>query len=153
MAHFAEIDENNIVVNILRVPDSQQHRGQEYLAEDCNLGGVWKQTSYNTKAGVHYDENGVPDGGIPIRFNYAIIGGHYDPEGDAFYPPQPPGHPSFVLNKEQYTWGPPISYPDLPEGCTQETHAYVWNEEQVNWELIEIPNDINNAPFDPRMVI
>jgi hypothetical protein len=100
MATFAEIDENNIVVNILKVPDSQEHRGQEYLAEDLNLGGIWKQTSFNTRAGIHYDENGEPDNGIPIRMNHAMIGGHYDPEGDAFYPPQPVGHPSFILNKE-----------------------------------------------------
>ena len=47
MAHFAEIDENGIVKQVLVVPDQQEHRGQEYLADDIGLGGRWIQTSYN----------------------------------------------------------------------------------------------------------
>lgn len=49
MAHFAEIDENNKVIRVLVVDNSQEHRGQEFLAEDCGLGGRWIQTSYNAK--------------------------------------------------------------------------------------------------------
>ena len=41
MAHFAQIDSNNVVVNVLSVPDEQQHRGQEYLANNVGLGGTW----------------------------------------------------------------------------------------------------------------
>ena len=153
MAHFAEVDENNIVINVLKVPDNQEHRGQEYLAVDCNLGGKWIQTSYNTKAGVHYDDNGIPDGKPSIRKNYAIIGGHYDPIGDAFYPPKPAMFASYILNTENYTWEPPVLMPDLPEGCTFETHGYVWDESLVNWVLMEIPSDINDSPIDPRLII
>ncbi len=47
MAHFAEIDENNKVLRVLVVDNSQEHRGQEFLADDCGLGGTWIQTSYN----------------------------------------------------------------------------------------------------------
>lgn len=153
MAHFAEVIEDNIVVNILKVPDEQEHRGSEFLSVDCNLGGNWIQTSYNTRAGVHYGNDGQPDGKPEIRKNYAIIGGHYDPEGDAFYPPQPPLNPSYILNKENYTWEPPVQYPELPEGCTIETHAYIWNEELVNWVLFEFPSDINDNPIEPRLII
>ena len=47
MAHFAEIDSNNVVLRVLVVDNSQEHRGQEFLADDCGLGGTWVQTSYN----------------------------------------------------------------------------------------------------------
>ncbi len=73
MAHFAQIDENNIVLQVLVIPDFQEHRGQEYLANDLNLGGIWKQTSYNNR----------------IRKNYAGIGFTYDEIRDAFIPPKP----------------------------------------------------------------
>ena len=153
MAHFAEIDENNIVVNILKVPDEFQDRGQEYLAVDCNLGGTWVQTSYNSRAGVHYGDDGMPTGQPALRMNYAIIGGHYDPEGDAFYPKQPENRPSYILNKENYTWIPPVPLPELPEGCTNETHTYMWNESILSWELFEIPSNINENPIDPRLIL
>jgi hypothetical protein len=71
MAHFAQIDENNIVVSVLVVPDSEEHRGQEYLAEDLNLGGRWIQTSYNSR----------------IRGSFASIGHTYDEDLDEFIPP------------------------------------------------------------------
>ncbi len=47
MAHFAQIDENNIVTQVLVVPDNAEDRGQDYLANDLGLGGTWVQTSYN----------------------------------------------------------------------------------------------------------
>ena len=54
MAHFAEIDSDNKVLRVLVVDNSQEHRGQEFLAEDCNLGGTWIQTSYNNNFGGKY---------------------------------------------------------------------------------------------------
>lgn len=51
MAHFAEIDSNNVVIRVLVVDNSQEHRGQEFLADDCDLGGTWVQTSYNANFG------------------------------------------------------------------------------------------------------
>ena len=68
MAHFAEIDENNIVTRVLVVANEQEHRGQEFLANDLGLGGFWIQTSYNNN----------------IRKNYAGIGYTFDPVRDAF---------------------------------------------------------------------
>ena len=83
MAHFAEIDNNNIVLRVLVVPDEQEHRGHDYLANDCQLGGTWLQTSYNTIGGVHLLD------GTPFRKNYAGIGYIYDETRDAFIPPKP----------------------------------------------------------------
>jgi hypothetical protein len=153
MAHFAEIDENNIVINVLKVPDEHEHRGEEYLAVDCNLGGTWIQTSYNSREGIHYDENRVPTDKPALRMNYAIIGGHYDPEGDAFYPNKPIQNPSYILNKENYTWQAPIPVPTLPEEYSKETHTYLWDESTVSWYLFEIPSYINESPIDERMVL
>lgn len=88
MAHFAKINEKNIVEQVI-VADTK---------EWCEsvLGGEWIQTSYNTKGGVH------TQGGIPFRKNYAGIGYTYDRERDAFIPPQP--YPLWVLNEETCLW-------------------------------------------------
>lgn len=72
MAHFARIDEYNTVINVLVVPNEQEHRGQEFLANDLGLGGTWIQTSYNAN----------------IRGKYAGIGDKYDAENDVFFPPE-----------------------------------------------------------------
>lgn len=71
MAHFAEIDSNNKVVRVVVVDNSQEHRGQEFLANDLGLGGTWIQTSYNNN----------------IRGVYAGIGYTYDPVNDVFVIP------------------------------------------------------------------
>lgn len=54
MAHFAEIDSDNKVLRVLVVDNAHESRGQEFLAEDCNLGGTWVQTSYNATFGGKY---------------------------------------------------------------------------------------------------
>lgn len=68
MAHFAKIDENNKVVEVLVVDNSQEHRGAEFLAVDCGLGGTWVQTSYNAN----------------FRSKFAAIGDTYDSVNDVF---------------------------------------------------------------------
>lgn len=97
MAHFAEIDENNTVIRVLVVPDDQEHRGHDYLANDLKLGGTWLQTSYNTRGGTH------ETGGTPYRKNYAGIGYTYDPSRDAFIPPKPDGD-GWTLNDDTCLW-------------------------------------------------
>jgi hypothetical protein len=72
MAHFAEIDNTNKVLRVLVVDNLQEHRGQEFLADDCNLGGTWIQTSYNNN----------------FRGKFAGIGDIYDPIKDEFITPQ-----------------------------------------------------------------
>ena len=58
MAHFAEIDSNNKVLRVLVVDNSQENRGQEFLANDCDLGGTWVQTSYHANFGGKFAQIG-----------------------------------------------------------------------------------------------
>lgn len=111
MAHFAEIDENGVVLRVLVVPDAQENRGQEFLADDLGLGGTWVQTSYNAR----------------IRKNYAGIGMTYDNTRDAFIPEQP--FASWILNEETCQWEAPVPYPT--DGV-----MYDWNEETTDWEAV-----------------
>jgi len=99
MAHFARINDTDTVTEILVIPDDQEHRGQEFLANDLGLGGTWLQTSYNTHGGQH------SEGGTPLRKNYAGIGYTYDPARDAFIPPQP--DPTWTLNEDTCLWEAP----------------------------------------------
>jgi hypothetical protein len=154
MANFAEIDEETYqVLRVLVVPDEQEHRGQEFLAEDCNLGGTWIQTSSNTRAGVHYNyDSWEPSGKPAFRKNYAKVGGYYDPVADAFHAEKPSSYPSFALDPETFTWRPPIPMPtELPEGLESDNYVYIWNESQLQWILQEIPKsitmfDVENDP-------
>ena len=121
MAHFAEINESNIVLRVLVVGDDQEHRGQEFMADDIGLGGTWIQTSYWTRGNVHYGEDGEPDGGIALHMNYAGIG--YTWDGTGFAAPQP--FPSWTLD-ENYIWQPPTPYPD-------DDKFYYWDEATTSW--------------------
>jgi hypothetical protein len=89
--------------------------------------GTWIQTSYNTRGGVHYGQDGNPDGGVALRKNYAGIGFTYDANKDAFIPPKP--FESWTLNETTCLWEAPIAYPD-------DDNFYKWNEETLSWELI-----------------
>ena len=119
MAHFAEIDENNIVTRVLVVGDDQEDRGQEFLADDLGLGGTWLKTSYNTQGGVH------TLGGTPLRKNYAGIGYSYDETLDAFIPPKP--YASWILNEETCNWNAPVEMP------VEEGKFFIWDEDTTSW--------------------
>ncbi len=122
MASFAEVDNNNIVLRVLVVPDDQEHRGQEYMADDLSLGGTWVQTSYNTTGNVHKLD------GTPFRYNFAGVDYIWDEANDAFYPPQP--FPSWALD-ENYVWQSPILRPDDDLSC-------YWDEDATSWVEIEV---------------
>ena len=122
MAHFAEIDSNNIVTRVLVVDNAYETMGQKYLAEDLNLGGTWIQTSYNTVGGVH------ANGGTPLNKNYAGIG--YSWDGTGFAAPQP--YPSWTLDKETYLWTAPVAMPT-------DGKPYSWNEDSKSWDEIVLP--------------
>lgn len=87
MAHFAELDGNNTVVRVVVIDDAKEADGENFC---MNLFGTqspnsWKQTSYNTRDGVHYTPNSnVPDGGVAFRKNFAFIGCVYDPISQEF---------------------------------------------------------------------
>ena len=121
MSHFAEIDENNIVVRVLVI---------EQDVIDSGLFGSpdkWIQTSYNTRGGVHYAPSShTPDGGVALRKNYAGVGYIYDQVRDAFYIPQP--YPSWTLDEDTCQWNPPTP---LPEDI--EVERYNWDEDTTCW--------------------
>ena len=95
MAHWAEIDENNIVIRVTVGSNDEPDEGYQWLID--NLGGTWVKTSYNTGANVHHA------GGIPFRKNFAGIGFTYDPVRDAFIPPKPT-EGDWILNEDTCQW-------------------------------------------------
>ena len=105
MAHFAEIDQNNIVIRVLVVPNEQEHRGQEFLANDLN------QCSYNHK----------------IRKQYPGSGFTYDPKADVFIAPKP--YESWFLN-ENYDWQPPVPYPLVGNDYVWDEETQDWKISQ-----------------------
>lgn len=121
MAHFAEIDENGVVLRVLVVDNAQENDGQNFLANTLGLGGTWVKTSYNTTGGVH------TSGGTPFRKNYAGIGYTYDSVRDAFIPSKP--FASWTLNETSCLWEAPVAYPT--DGA-----RYTWNEETTSWDLV-----------------
>ena len=122
MAHYAFIDENNIVVEVIpgrnewEVVNGITDWEAYYTTKREGLRAI--RTSYNTVAGSHVT------GGVPFRGNYAGIGFTYDEELDAFLPPQP--YPSWTLDSEKFIWVSPVPYPD-------DDKEYSWNEEVLNW--------------------
>ena len=122
MAHFAEIDENNVVLRVLVVDDIHENDGENYLANVVGLGGRWLKTSYNTVGNQHQA------GGSPFRGNFAGTGYIYNPEKDVFYLPQP--FPSWTLNEETYIWEAPVPMPT-------DRLILGWNEETLTWETGE----------------
>lgn len=124
MAHYAFLDENNIVTEVIvGVDETQILDGLDTETWYGNFRSqTCKRTSYNTLANVHIK------GGTPFRKNYASIGFTYDAERDAFIPPKP--FESWLLDEQSCIWVAPTPYPDDGE-------QYLWNESIVNWELVE----------------
>jgi hypothetical protein len=130
MAHFAEIDENGIVLRVVVVSDDEQHRGQEFLSQDLGLGGTWIKTSYNTSMGEH------AFGGTPFRKNFASAGYKYDSVRDAFIPPAP--FPSWVdLDEDKCIYNSPTPKPPV---LPTDNFYYDWDEENVEWVKKDIPS-------------
>lgn len=115
MAHFAQIDENSIVTQVIVIDNSEllddSGTEQEMLGRQfCSklLGGNWVQTSYNAN----------------FRKHFAGVGFRYDPVKDAFIPPKP--YASWLLDEENYKWVSPIPYPT-------DGKQYIWNESSKSW--------------------
>jgi hypothetical protein len=120
MSYFARI-ENNLVTQVISAE-------QDFI-DSGSLGNPadWKQTSYNTRGGVHYAPNSdTPDGGVALRGNYAGVGYTYDSTNDVFYPPQP--YPSWTISSPTWTWTAPVAYPT-------DDKIYTWNEDSKSWDL------------------
>ena len=120
MAHYAFLNENNIVTEVI----VGKNEGEEKIDWEVHYGNfrgqTCKRTSYNTSGGIH------SSGGIPYRKNYAGIGYTYDEQRDAFISPKP--YASFILNEDTCLWEPPVPYPTDGE-------RYTWNEEELEWVL------------------
>lgn len=127
MAHYALINEDNIVVDVITGKDESDttHNWEEFYSQET--GYTVKRTSYNTVGGVNLR------GGQPLRKNYATIGGHYDPISDAFYAPQP--FESWVLNGLTCLWEAPFEKPD-------NIKPWKWSEDNLEWVL---PDDYVEA--------
>ena len=124
MGHFAKVS-NGIVTRVI-VAEADFFNN---FVDDSP--GQWIQTSYNTRGGVHYAPNTnepSKDQSKALRKNYAGIGYTYDSTRDAFIPPQP--FNSWTLNEDTCFWDSPVAYPT-------DGKLYKWNEEIVNWEVIE----------------
>ena len=139
MAHFAKLDENNIVTAVHSVSNKEllvdgienEQKGVDFLNKVHNTSDTWKQTSYNTDGGTHRL------GGTPFRKNYAGKGYIYDEAKDAFYSPQP--YASWILNETTCLWDAPKPYPDP-------TKHYIWDEDTVNWAIDPNIPDPNIPP-------
>lgn len=121
MAHFAQLDENNVVTQVIVVSNADTADANGVEKESIGVafcerlfGGTWKQTSYNGNS----------------RKNYAGIGYTYNAGIDAFVPPKP--YASWVLNNETAQWSAPV---DMPEdaGTGDPPKQYRWDEDTTNW--------------------
>lgn len=128
MAHYAFLDENNVVTEVI-VGKNENEDGIDWEIHYGNFRGqICKRTSYNTYGGIH------TNGGISYRKNYAGIGYTYDANRDAFIPPKP--FNSWILNEQTCLWDPPVPMP-ADAGTGNPPKTYIWNENIVNWSLIE----------------
>ena len=126
MAHFAQLDENNVVLQVIVVHNNDCKDADGNESEDVGIAFCkslfgentnWKQTSYNAN----------------IRKNYAGIGFKYYQETDAFVPPAP--YPSWILDQQSMQWVAPTPYP-------QDGNSYVWNDTRGDWDIDQASQEI-----------
>ena len=130
MAYFAKLGTENKILTVVSVHNdiaTTEQAGVDFLNNLYNSRDVWKQTSYNTKGGVHYGQDGQQDDGYPLRKNYAGIDFTYDESRDAFIPPKP--YASWILNETTCLWEAPSAIPD-------DGKRYNWNETTKSWDEI-----------------
>jgi hypothetical protein len=120
MAHYALLDESNIVIQVFvgRDEDDLAPGVTDWETYYAPKGFTCKRTSYNTVGGAHIN------GRTPFRKNYAGIGGTYDESRDAFIPPKP--YPSWLLNEDTCLWEAPVPAPT-------DGGLYTWDETTLTW--------------------
>ena len=127
MAHFAKIDDSGTVIFVTAGRDEDD--GKELEISE-RTGDTYRQTSYNTKGGIHYKSDCIThseDQSKALRKNYAGIGYTFDKDRDAFIPPKP--YPSWTLNEETCLWAAPTAKPD-------DGKVYIWNEGTTSWDEV-----------------
>jgi len=113
LSHFAKV-EDGIVTTVIVAE-------QEFI-DKWHSDGTWVQTSYNTREGVHYGQDGNDDGGVALRFRFAAMGMVYDSTNDVFYAVQP--YASWTLDETKWQWICPLTYPDDGIDYTWDEDAY-----------------------------
>lgn len=124
MAHYAFLDENNQVVEVIVGRDENETVdgiSNWELYYQTERGRVCKRTSFNTFKNRH------SSGGTPYRGNYAGYGMIYDETNDVFYQPQP--YPSWTLSSATWSWQPPVA-------CPEDGKLYEWDEPNQRWNLL-----------------
>ena len=150
MAHYCKLDEYNTVVQVVVISDKDENGSEETGINFCRTlfndpEGVWKKTSYNTKAGKH------ELGGTPFRLNYGTVGMIYNEELDGFVTERNISEEwvSWELSPTTGMYEPPVPIPTdsyLAEGVepTQENinkiKYYAWNENNLSWDVQDTPN-------------
>ena len=126
MASFAQLDENNKVLNIIKIDDSLDGEGNESealgIAKCQSLfgsGTTWKQTWFG--------EN-------PQRHRAAVVGGFYDETNNVYTELKP--YPSWVLNTTTYQWEPPTAQPEF---IVSEPKEWKWDESSTSWVKVDVP--------------
>jgi len=117
MSHFAKVENGTVTQVIVAEQD---------VIDTGMFGSGWIQTSYNTRGGVHYNQNNEPseDQSRALRKNYAGVGYTYDSERDAFIPSQP--YASWVLDDATCLWAAPVAMPT-------DDKQYIWDEPTKSW--------------------
>lgn len=124
MAHFAELDENDIVLRVVVVHNNElldengnesEQKGIKFCKDHFGEDTIWVQTSYNRT----------------FRKRFAGIGLKYDRQKDMFIDANPPNFPSWKLNEETGFYEAPVPFPDDPE------NIYIWDEDILNWVVFE----------------
>lgn len=121
MSHFAKVLNGQVIQIIV----AEQEFFNTFVDSSA---GTWLQTSYNTRGGIHYGQDGQPDGGIALRGNYAGIGYIYNSTNDVFYAPQP--FPSWTLNETTWSW-------EAPNLMPTDDKLYKWDEPTLSWVVVE----------------
>lgn len=130
MSHFARVDENNVVLEVVVVPPERETDGDVFLSEELGLGGDWLRCSYTSLGGNRRDPNTgeIVAYGNHFRFNYPGYGFVFHPElgpDGGFAPPQP--FPSWILNPDSGLWDAPVPMPT-------EGGPWAWDEPTVSWK-------------------
>lgn len=120
MSHFAKVCDGKVTQVIV----AETEFFKTYVD---STPGEWIQTSYNTHGGIHYGQDGKPDGGIALRANYAGIGYIYDKTNDVFYASQP--YPSWIISAPDWIWKAPVTMPT-------DNQKYKWDESIKNWVVV-----------------
>ena len=124
MAHYAFLDENNIVTEVIVGKDESEDNVDWEAHYGAFRGQTCKRTSYNTQGGIHRL------GGTPFRKNYAGLGYTYNTDIDAFVPPKP--YASWLLNESTAQWKAPVAMP-ADAGTGEPPKRYTWDEATTSW--------------------